>query len=122
MDRLEADRSKLIEAVGLFRVTAKLHSNSRDDALIRYAHGAGRNRDGAEIVRLAWHDYEAGRHLARLPVTRYLIAEEPGAAPAAEPGKPPRAPRERPPADAPRRGTSSSRRRPAPPDDDEILF
>ena len=72
-DRLADDLVKLREAVGIFRVQANLHGSSSDDALIGYAHGSGRKKPHASMVRTAWHDYETGRNYAKLPVTRYVI-------------------------------------------------
>lgn len=75
-DRLAADRRKLLEAVGLFRTTAKLHPNSSDEKLIAWAHGRGAEKSGADIVRDAWHDFEQGRALANLATERFVIPRE----------------------------------------------
>ena len=38
-----------------------------------FAHGAGKDRDYADMVRDAWHFFEHGRRYAELPVERYRI-------------------------------------------------
>ncbi|MCK5712712.1 MAG: hypothetical protein KAI25_08360, partial [Hyphomicrobiaceae bacterium] len=74
--RVDEDREKLREAVGFFRTNANLHASSSDDALIGYAHGNGRKKPRADMVRTAWHDYEMACQYAELPVTRYIIARQ----------------------------------------------
>lgn len=76
MSRVEDDCEKLKESVGFFRTNANLHASSSDDALISYAHGAGKKKPHADMVRTAWHDYEMACQYAELPVTRYIIARQ----------------------------------------------
>lgn len=73
MSRLEDDRAKLEEAVALFRSQAALHGSSSASALIRWAHQGGKKKPAASMVRDAWHDFEAGRGYAELPVERYVV-------------------------------------------------
>ncbi len=72
-DRLALDEEKLREAVGIFRTQANLHASSSDDALVRYAHEAGKGKPHASMVREAWHDFENGRRYASLRVLPYVI-------------------------------------------------
>lgn len=51
-------KEKLQEAVAIFRVKAKLHDNAPLSALVKHAHGSGKKKEGAEMVRDAAHDYE----------------------------------------------------------------
>ena len=114
-DRLDADRRKLDEALGLFRTTAKLHPNSADEKLIAWAHGRGSDKPGAAMVRDAWHDYEQGRALAKLPTERFVIARErPAAAGSPPPERAPAAAR----APEPRKPAAAK----APEPDEEILY
>ena len=73
MSRLEDDRAKLVDAVALFRVQAVLHGSSSAAALIRWAHEGGKKKPSASMVRDAWHDFEAGRRYASLPVEQYQV-------------------------------------------------
>lgn len=73
MSRLEADRAKLDEAVAIFRTHANLHGNASAEALIRWAHEGGTKKPQAGMVRDAWHDFEAGRRYAELPVQRFVV-------------------------------------------------
>lgn len=73
MSRLEDDRAKLLEAVALFRTQAVLHGSSSDSSLIRWAHAGGKKKPSSSMVRDAWHDFEAGRRYAELPVERYVV-------------------------------------------------
>ena len=72
-DRLALDEEKLREAVGIFRTQANLHASSSDDALVRYAHEAGKGKPHASMVRDCWHDFENGRRYADLHVVPYVI-------------------------------------------------
>lgn len=69
--RPESDLEKLREAVVIFRAGAKLHGHSPDSALIAWAHGSGSSRKCADIVRDAWHDFEAGCNIAGIRCTRF---------------------------------------------------
>ncbi len=73
MSRVEDDKTKLIEAVGIFRVEAKLIDSASDEALVAYAHGSGQGKRYADMVRTAWHDYMHARYAVALPVTPYVI-------------------------------------------------
>ncbi len=72
-DRLAGDEEKLRDAVGIFRTQANLHASSSDDALVRYAHEAGKGKPHASMVRECWHDFENGRRYADLRVVPYVI-------------------------------------------------
>lgn len=73
MNRLQADREKLLEAVDVFRVRANLHAGSSDSALVGWAHGNGKRKPYADMVRDAWHDFAAGRRYAELSLVEYVI-------------------------------------------------
>jgi hypothetical protein len=75
-ERLETDREKIEEAVGIFRARANLHANADAPALIRWAHENGKSKPYADMVRTAWHDFENGRRYNDLPVHRYEIRYE----------------------------------------------
>lgn len=67
-------------AVDRFRRAAQLHLNSPDDALVKYAHGAGRDRPGADIVRSAMVEERVRQDdLARSEGQDGLFAQEGGA-------------------------------------------
>lgn len=73
MNRLQADRDKLIEAVAVFRTRANLHAGSSESALVRWAHENGKGKPYADMVRDAWHDFAAGRRYAELTLIDYAI-------------------------------------------------
>ena len=73
MNRLQGDREKLLEAVDVFRVRANLHAGSSDSALVGWAHGNGKRKPYADMVRDAWHDFAAGRRYAELSLVEYVI-------------------------------------------------
>lgn len=73
MSRVDEDKAKLLEAVGIFRVEAKLIDSASDEALVAYAHASGQGKRYADMVRTAWHDYMHARYAVALPVTPYVI-------------------------------------------------
>lgn len=73
MSRVDDDKAKLVEAVGIFRIRGALHGSSGDVALVRWAHEGGKKKPYADMVREAWHDYAQARHYASLPVSDYRI-------------------------------------------------
>lgn len=54
-------KEKLAEAVRLFRISANLHKHSPLSALVEHAHGSGKKKPGAGMVRDADHDYQHWR-------------------------------------------------------------